>query len=75
LVVLIHLRFLRNIKLSFWQTYSNPVFRSSLISSGFSVTLTVKLSFAVSKVLRFLKKILSFSLLCSQNYVNIVLLS
>ena len=38
---LIHLRFLRNISVSFWQTYSNPTSSSAFISFGSSVTLTV----------------------------------
>ena len=43
-VVPTHFRFLMNIKLSFWQTYSNPTSMSALISSGLSTTFTVKTS-------------------------------
>jgi len=50
--VLIHLGFLKYTKFSFWHTYSNPVSSSDFISSCVCATLTVKLSFAVSKVLR-----------------------
>jgi len=41
-LVINHFLFLRNIKLSFWQTYSNPTSKRLFISSGFSKTLTVK---------------------------------
>jgi hypothetical protein len=50
LVVLIHLRFLRNIKLSFWQKNWNPVSASFLISSGFSTTFTVNWSLFDSNI-------------------------
>ena len=46
LVQCYHFRFLRNIKLSFWHTYSNPVSRYSLTSSGFSAMRTVNWSLA-----------------------------
>ena len=39
-----HLRFFRNSRLSFWQTYSKPTSSNALTSSGFSSTLTVNSS-------------------------------
>ena len=45
-----HLRFLRNIKLSFWQTNSKPASSSLLISSDFSTTLTVNSSLFDSNI-------------------------
>jgi hypothetical protein len=42
----VYLRLRRNIKLSFWQTYSKPASSNDLTSSGFSTTLTVKASSA-----------------------------
>ena len=46
-----HFRFLMNIKLSFWQTYSNPTSMILLISSWFCKTLTVKPSPEASKII------------------------
>lgn len=44
-----HLRFLRNVRLAFWQTYSNPTSSSALIYSGFSKTSTVNPSLESSE--------------------------
>jgi hypothetical protein len=41
-----HFRFLKNINVSFWQTYSKPTSSSDLISSVFSAILTVNWSLA-----------------------------
>ena len=45
---LIHLRFLRNIRPSFWQTYSKPTPSKALTSSGFSTTLCMHNSLSVN---------------------------
>ena len=45
----VDLGFLRNINVSFWQTYSKPTSSNVLVSSGFSATFAVKLSFPESK--------------------------
>jgi len=43
-----HLRFLRNISVSFWQTYSKPTSSNAFISLGSSATFTVNSSFPFS---------------------------